>query len=511
MLKPNLIANFVGQGWVGLMGLIFVPSYIYYLGIEAYGVIGLYYVLLTSLTLLDFGMTPTLSREIARFTGGGSDAIAVRDLLRSIETSTIILSILAILGVWAASGWLSTSWLRYEKLSPAVVAQAIAIMGVVCALRLVESIYRGCIIGLQRQVLLNGVSSALATLRGLGAVTVLAWIAPTIQAFFLWQGLISAVNVLILATATYQLLPRGVRGGRFCLSTWKRFGGFAGGMFSITIAGILLGNADKIVLLRLLTLTDYGYYTLAGLVASSLFTLIYPVTQAWAPRLNQLHAANDLVRFIQTYHQGAQLISVAAGSAAFFLIAFADVVLNLWTHDPVLTAQTSAVLRLLVFANLLNGLMNMPCQAQLAYRWLGLVLRAEFLAVVIIVPAILLATPRFGMEGAGWSLIALNAGYLLMTAQFMYRRILVMEKWKWYCNDILFPLTAAAFVAFCSRGVLMLLPGGSIEYWSMFALSAAMTLAAAWAAAPSIRRQTIDMAAFYAIHMRLNRAARLDQ
>jgi O-antigen/teichoic acid export membrane protein len=42
MLKRNLIANYLGQGWTALVGLAFIPLYIKYLGIEAYGLIGLF-------------------------------------------------------------------------------------------------------------------------------------------------------------------------------------------------------------------------------------------------------------------------------------------------------------------------------------------------------------------------------------------------------------------------------------------------------------------------------------
>lgn len=40
--KRNLIANYLGQSWTALMGLAFIPLYIKYLGIEAYGLIGLF-------------------------------------------------------------------------------------------------------------------------------------------------------------------------------------------------------------------------------------------------------------------------------------------------------------------------------------------------------------------------------------------------------------------------------------------------------------------------------------
>ena len=57
MLKKNLIANYVGNAWSALMSLLFVPGYIQYIGIEAYGLIGLFAMLQAWLGLLDMGMT----------------------------------------------------------------------------------------------------------------------------------------------------------------------------------------------------------------------------------------------------------------------------------------------------------------------------------------------------------------------------------------------------------------------------------------------------------------------
>lgn len=99
MLKRNLIANYLGQGWTALMGLVFVPLYIKYLGIESYGLIGLFAVLQAWLSLLDMGMTPTLSREMARFTGGAHNAQSIRDLLKSIEIISLAIAMLIALGI----------------------------------------------------------------------------------------------------------------------------------------------------------------------------------------------------------------------------------------------------------------------------------------------------------------------------------------------------------------------------------------------------------------------------
>ena len=79
-VKRNIIANYAGSAVTTLLSVALVPVYIRYLGIEAYALIGLFAVIQAWLTLLDFGMTPTLGREMARFGAGAVSAQGIRDL-----------------------------------------------------------------------------------------------------------------------------------------------------------------------------------------------------------------------------------------------------------------------------------------------------------------------------------------------------------------------------------------------------------------------------------------------
>jgi len=447
MLKRNLIANYLGQGWSALMGLAFIPIYIKYLGIEAYGLIGLFTVLQAWLSLLDMGMTPTLNREMARFTAGAHSATFIRDLLRSIEIIAIGTALLGGLGIWAASGWLASDWLRAERLTVEVVAQAFSIMGAVTALRFVEGIYRSSIIGLQRQVLFNVLNSVLATLRSVGAVGILNWISPSIEAFFLWQGLISLIALVVFARVTYHNLPIAERRGRFSMSALRGIGRFAGGMMGISFLTVMLTQVDKILLSKLLNLSEYGYYTLATVVAGTLYMLTGPITQTWFPRLSQLCVEHNEPELIRKYHQGAQLVSVFMGSAAFIMMAYSPILLELWTHDAELAQRSAQLLTLLALGALLNGLMWIPYQSQLAHGWTRLAIWQNVAAVIFIIPAILYITPRYGTEGAAWIWVVLNTGNLFVGIQIMHRKILINEKWRWYSKDVFQPLLAAGIVA----------------------------------------------------------------
>ena len=488
MLKRNLIANYLGQGWVALMGLAFIPLYIKYLGIESYGLIGLFAVLQAWLVLLDMGMTPALGREMARFTGGTHSAQSIRDLLRSIEFVALGMAMAIALGIWAASDWLASDWLKAENLPAETVAHAFTVMGVVTALRFVEGIYRSSILGLQRQVLFNVVNSTMATLRSAGAVAVLVWVSPSIEAFFIWQGVVSVFALFVLIWTTYRSLPKADQTGRFSLQALQGIGRFAGGMMGITFLALLLTQVDKILLSKLINLTAYGYYMLAATVAGALYVVITPIAQAWFPRLSELHALHDQHGLISIYHQGAQLVTVTMGSAAVVLIVFAEPILHLWTQDAVLAQSAAKLVSLLALGNLLNGLMWIPYQTQLAHGWTGLATKINLIAVLIIVPAIWWAAPRYGAEGAAWVWVCLNAGYVLIGVHFMYRKILQTEKWRWYKSDLIQPLGAAVITALF---VNQLIPAGPLpafaQLLALFGVSGVVLLSAS-IGAPLVRR-----------------------
>jgi O-antigen/teichoic acid export membrane protein len=446
-IQRNLIANYLGQFWVALMNLAFVPIYIRFLGMEAFGLIGFFAVMQTWLGLLNMGLTPMLAREMARFTGGARSNESTRDLLRSVETLAIVVSTLTAGCVALSATWIATSWLKVEILGNEVVAQAFAIMGLVVSLRIIESVYRSAIIGLQRQVLFNIINSIMATVRSFGAVIALAFVTPSIQVFFLWQGLVSVATIFVLAFATYAILPHARRTARFSFEAIRNVWRFAGGMLGITFLAVLLTQVDKLLLSTLLTLSTFGFYMLASAVAGALFMLIEPVTQAFYPKLCEMHARGDASGLASNFHKGAQFVTVIAGSAALVLIFFSENVLRLWTQDADLAKQTALLLSLLVFGNLLNGLMWIPYQTQLAHGWTRLTFCVNVVAVTAIIPLLFWVVPRFGAVGAAWVWIGLNSGYILIAAHFMYRRILVGEKSRWYWNDVIIPLAFGGLVA----------------------------------------------------------------
>lgn len=428
------------------MGLAFIPIYIKYLGVEAYGLIGFYAVMQAWLTLFDMGITQTLNREMARFTAGVHTPQSIHDLLRSLEFISVAMAIVMCLLVWLSSNYIATHWLNAQQLSSSDVASAIALMGFVIALRFIEGIYKGALLGLQKQIAVNVVNIIIATMRYGGVVAVLAWYASSIKVFFVWQAFSSIISVLLFVYLVYRTLPKPNKMPKFSTKAIKEVWRFASGMLGITFLALLLTQIDKVLLSKLITLEAYGYYTLAATVAGGLALIAAPTTQAIYPKMVEYVAQKKQRELINLYHQGAQLISVLIAPVAMMLIFFGKDIVYLWSGDFNLATKTAPILLPLVLGSFLNCLVWMPYQLQLAHGWTSFAIKVNVIAVGLLVPAIFLVTPHYGAVGAAWVWALLNAGYVTIAMHYMYKKLLPEEKWTWYWKDVIKQLLTTTMV-----------------------------------------------------------------
>jgi O-antigen/teichoic acid export membrane protein len=450
-LSHNILANFVGNGWTALMSLAFIPLYIRFMGIEAYGLVGLYATLQGVSSLLDMGVSGTLSRELARLSVHREKAREMRDLVRTL--ALFCWAVAAVLGVAVVllASAIANHWVNSAQLPTDVVKRALMIMGAVLACQWPFGFYSGGLLGLQRQVLLNAVVVAMATLRGGGAVLVLWLVSPTIEAFFWWQMAVSLLQTLLTVRLLWRSLPAADGDPRFQGELLRGVWRFAAGISGITITAVILTQLDKILLSRLLSLEMFGYYCVGSTAAMSLYRLSAPVASAIFPRFTQLVSVGDREALRDLYHQGCQLLSVLILPAAMVAALFSREILFLWTRDPVLVEHAHTLLSILVIGTALSGLMNLPYVLQMAYGWTRLVFGVNAASLLVLVPALYLMTTLYGAVGAALVWLAINSVYVTVLIQLMHRRILPGEQWRWYWEDVGKPALAGLVVVAPAR------------------------------------------------------------
>ncbi len=464
-VRTNVIANFAGKAWTSLMSLVFIPLYIKFMGIDAYGLIGIFVSLMALLSLLDMGLSTTLSRELARLTVSRDNDQECRDLVRTLEYVYWSVGILIALGLAALAPLLAQHWIKSEVIPAKTIQHALMIMGLVVAFAWPTALYDGGLIGLQRQVLLNSVRSVMATIQHGGAVLVLWLVSPTILSYFTWQIFISMIQTFFLAHSVWKSLPVTRRKSVFQKYLLKKNWRFAAGMMSISIVVTILTQADKIILSKLLTLTLFGYYVLAFNLANAVSLLVNPVFSALFPKLSQLITEKDNENIIaEYYHKGCQLVSIIVLPVAGVLALFSLPILQLWVHDPVIAHNTHLLLSLLVIGSTFNALMTVPFTLQLAYGWTKLTFLKNVIAIIVLVPLLIWLVSRYGAIGAAFVWITLNTGYFLIEIPIMHHRLLKPEMWRWYFQDVGLPLLMILNFVLCSR---LLMPHFASAYTTL--------------------------------------------
>ena len=449
-ISQALVITVLSRGWVAVISLLAVPLYLRLLGIEAYGVVGLFTSFSTLISFLDLGLGVTLARELARISGNRNKLVESRDQLRTFEIVTCYLALLIGLIVALGSRPVAHYWIQAQNLNSIDIAQALVLAGLALACQWPTNLYNQGLTGLQKQSILGIATMIFATIRVVCTLLII-WVEPNLVSFFLAQIVTSLLQTLSMRWMLWRELGLVEHRPQLRIAIIRSAVNFAGGMTGISITSVILTQTDKIILSKTLNLVDYGYYVVAGTLATGLYVLITPMFSIVFPRFSNLVENNERSKLIDLYHTSSQLIAVLVIPIAVVLAIFSQEILYFWTKDFELSNKTALTLSFLVLGNAINGMMNIPFAVQLAYGWTNLALYLNFAFITILVPTIWWAAKYYGTTGAAGVWLALNILCLLIVPQIMHYFIIQEVKKKWYWNSIIKPLIMVLPIAIIVR------------------------------------------------------------
>ena len=432
----NLLANYAGKIWSGLCAVLFIPLYVKLLGIEAFGLIGFYGILLGVLALLDLGFNATITRELAQSASDERQGQRLNDLLITVQSFYWISAGLTAVFVALSAGWLARNWLNAGALPLATVEQAIMLMGLTVSGQMLLGFYSAGLLGLQRHVACNIVNALIATLRFAGAVAILYLLSPSINAFFIWQVIATFVGVLVVARLVWRHMPVGrpVFKPALLRDVWR----FTFGIFLTSMLLMLIYQTDKIVMSKMLSLQEFGYYAFAVAVVGFLQNLANPVFVTFFPAFTQKVAVEHYAELVAQYHRATQLLAVAIIPAGGVLLFLPEPLVLAWTGDALLASNTSQLISLFGLGTVLHLMTSVPYSLQLAHGWTRLAVLGNLALFVALVPTLFFAVRFNGAAGAAMAWMLLNCIHLVGSVGIMHRRLLIGEQARWYLYD-LFP------------------------------------------------------------------------
>jgi O-antigen/teichoic acid export membrane protein len=449
-IRRNTVANYTGTLFQALLGVLFIPLYIKYLGIESYGLVGFSVAFSALLRLADLGLSSTLSREFARYSLLPESTERMRSLLKTLQAVYWAVSVVVGIIIIAVAPLIARYWINPGTFDVATVQNAVTLMGLTAALQGPMSLYTGGIFGLQRHVLGNIINITLAGFRFGGVVLVLALFSSTITTFFAYQLGVALIGSVGTGIILWGILPHSSIASCFKLSYLRSLWRFAAGMSVNSVLGLILFQLDKIILIKILPLQVFGYYAVASTAAVAVTYLGGPLFTTFLPRYTQLYAAGNNEDLRSIYRVSCRLNAIIIVPTVIILALFSKEALLIWTQNPDIADHTHLILSLLVIGYGLNQLAYLPFALQVAAGWVKLAAYTNAVAVVIIVPVLVIATHFYGGVGAASVWIALNSIYVFIYVNLLHGRILKGEARQWYAG-ILLPLVLAVGVGLLGR------------------------------------------------------------
>ena len=441
-LSKAFVFSLSTRAWTALLSLAAMPLYLRYLGAEAFGVVGLFLSVQVIVGFFDFGLGATLTRQISisesrkDFSNSANQALTFE--IAFLLLTTVVSIVLVVSTPLIATHWIQDSTIDKDALSKILVLASISI-----AALLPTTIYSAALIGLQRQTSLAIAQFCFISFRVGITILLLQW-DNNLAVFFAAQIFCSLSQSWGTRWLLWRNLKLSQKEASVQFALLMHGAKFTAGTLGISLTTLLLTQIDKVILSRILTLSEFGVYVLCTTLANGIYVVIQPVFNLLFPRFSHLHEKNDEHSIVNLYRLASQAIAVLIIPITMLILFFSTETLLVWTGNKEISILAAPVLQLLIATNAINGLMNMPYVLQLSHGWTSLALRVNYVAIVILIPALIWTSTKLGAIGAALIGLVLQLSIIIFVPYLTHQRCLKQEKKYWYLYSVLIPIILSA-------------------------------------------------------------------
>jgi len=447
----NIAANIIGKFWSVLSNYLFIPVYISLLGIENYAVISFSFILIGVMSVMDAGLTATLSREFAKHDEESSSNRKLR-MLNTFEACYWCIAVIAIVIIFVFAGSIAKEWISLKSLSVGEVTIALQIFGAGMAFQLLGNFYIGGLIGLEHQLKANLYQIIWGVFRN-GLVLLVILVKPSLILFFSWQAIITLLYVLFLRYALTNTLKKkaGISLHSFVFDKSLLIASrkFVGGMLLISFVAAINTQLDKIAISKLLPITELGYYNLGISLTQVLLVLVAPISIALLPRFTLLYSTSKNDEAGKLFNVVQLIVAILIFSIAGNIMVYSRELLFVWTGDAKLALLSSKYVLYLAIGTGMLALQVIPFNIAIANGYTKINNVLGISSLFISVPGYWLSVLYFGPTGAAitWCIIQ-----SLTTPIYLYyikKKFLKKQGYlEMLATQILKPAVAALATAF---------------------------------------------------------------
>jgi len=449
MVGKNIASNYVSRLYVILASMLVFPILLGILGPEEFGLIGIYTLIMAWMALVDFGLSPTLSREISRHQHANSGNQELVLTFRTIETLFFSVAVLTAILLVQFRGFVSSEWLNVNTRTIELAESAFVYISLILVFRLMSSLYRSSVVAFEHQVWVSFADILLCTLRHPGSVIFLSATSSGIESYFTYQLVISIIEFLVIRKKSIALMPGYSEcPKRFSFTELRRVSPFALGMAYTSIIWVLITQYDKLLLSKILTLEHFGYFSLIIMLTNGMNMLSTPVFNAVLPRFTRQIADGQIADALSLYRGATRLVVSVVAPVTLLAILFPEEILFAWTGNQSASEWGSQYLSIFVVGSGILALVRFQYIMIYAYGRVKYSVVWNTIVAVISIPAITIAAYSYGILAIAWIWLIFRLISLLLWVPWVHSKFAPGLNIKWFSRDLLVPIFTATLPAY---------------------------------------------------------------
>jgi O-antigen/teichoic acid export membrane protein len=352
-LFRNTVWSCLGSAIPMAVAVLAVPRLIHALGADRFGILGLAWMAVGYLSLLDFGLGRAITRLVAERLASGNDG----DIPGIFWDANLLLMGLGIAGgllVWGPSSLLLDHALRIPAALEGEAKSCLLLIAATIPLVVLSNGFRGFLEAYQRFRAVN----VLRTVAGIIGVVAPVLLLP-------WTVRVDVIVAVLCAVRAISVLVYLVMCLRFCPDVWRRRSlgktplvpllRFGGWITVDNLVGPLMVSVDRLVIGSLLSIGMTTYYITPQEILTKLLIIPMGLQQAIFPTFSKVDRAVGA----SLYRKSVDSILLLMLLPSVASILFARDILTLWIGAS-FAAQSHLVFQWIAVGILINSVAHIP-------------------------------------------------------------------------------------------------------------------------------------------------------
>lgn len=436
----NIVSGLFSKLVITGLTLVFVPIYIEFIGVESYGVVGIYTSIVGAIFLFDFGISNIISKELSQRLATNHCKKSTIDFLLTIEIIYLLIGLFLGSIIWIFSSLIVEYWITIHVVSDAELIFSLKLIALAVATQWPHSFYTSALFGRKKQLTFNMIYIIFSILKIVGAYILLKYWSATIVAYLWWSIITSLLLTLILRWALWRELSEEETRPRFNLSEVKKIQKLTIGMSAIGLVIFFVSDFDKFLMVKILSLRDFGYYSMAFIIPSGFLMLGTSIKNSLFPNISEDIISKEGTQIKQKYHHYTQIVYYLITPLSMLVIFFSKEIVFLWTNNSETSLKISSLVIFLTLGSMING------YTMIIYSYIIVREKTKFLfyqnliCAIVALPVLFILLHQIGLMAAGIYWLLFNLLQYVFLVLYFHVILYPGEIKSYLWNDVALPI-----------------------------------------------------------------------